>query len=200
MQKAQPWLVRIYADDTKFAHLLNHITFAIIRDNSILYSRNMHDMIAIIQEGKKIIFGDNKSIKDTLCPTFLMWLKNICINNKKLYLNIFSFCFDKSTILSTKEERIQYIEGRLLNFGLIDNQIDDVYYILKGYIDSMYKVCDIAYKIIIQHLSPSKSKSEVFNDFEKYINSQEEIFEIRNIEDIAFIFLRDFTNGKNIKQ
>ncbi len=200
IQNLHPWLGRVCVDDTKFAYILNHITVAIVMKYDELKEQNnsydFNDMIALIEKGSKVYLGNKNYALGPLCASFFMWLHNICIVNKSLYRQILAQCFDKDTIINSKDLRLLFVKNRLLGLEVENSQINDVYLILKGYLDSMNTICEAAKPKI-------KNALEDKNAFVSYSNEKygttETINRYLNCDEISDVFIRDFLCGLLIK-
>ena len=198
LQDIHPWLIRVSVEDTKFALILNHVAIAIPKDRYYTGEplSKIEDLIALIKNLK--LYCPDKSSNASrylIYASFILWFHNICLLNKSLYLNIMSLCFNKSNMLETKEEREKYICARLIDLELYDIQIDDIYFILKGYFDAMYMIGDKATSIIVSHFNDR-------NDFISYLSSNfddtKHITQALNANEVSELFTRDFLIGANL--
>ena len=199
LQNCQPWLGRVFVDDERFANSLNNIIFKIPKNKnslSVIDNQDMDNLIAFVKNCNQIYLGNDKTVNSTIYPSFIIWFHNICSLNKLFYRKILSVCFDSNNLLQSHDQRKCYIASRLLQLEVDDSQLDDVYYILKGYFDSMYLIGDKAADLFRTHYDNKEA-------FINYANSRykqtAEIRDINNADEISEIFLRDLLLKLNMK-
>lgn len=210
MQELHPWLVRTTVSDENFAHILRHIDIALIREGSKNRGEFMKDLHALIEKDFKIHMGENYSMKDSLYAWAFLWIRYVCLTNKYLYKSIVASCFNKQTLVQSKEERREFIEDRLLELGIIENQIDDIYLILKGFLDSMIKVGDGVYDLYLrpileQNISADYikeamkiSERKIVNELNKKYKPTEDLPSHFSFNEIVEIATRDFLTGVQV--
>ena len=187
IQTAQPWLGRVNFSDTSFADLLSHCTFVVVDDESD------EQYFATIEKGKLNINKGSGTL-GILCASFVLWLKNICLQNKNLYNNILMCCFLENNMRNSKNDKCNYVSKRLLNVNF-DNVIDDIYLIVKGYTDSAITISKEALKLL-------KSNEKRLDQFASELNAKYESTKLIDgffsIRELAEIYVRDTLTGQNI--
>ena len=194
MQDTFPWLERNCIDDKKFARILEHITIAVIKNDKQFRSFNTKDLLVMIMKGLKInTLGDSNIA--LISGYVFLWLRYVCLNNIVFYRNILSVCFNEDTMLKKKSERREYSEGRLLGLSIPDSQLDDIYLILKGYMDVVFTIGKIACDLGDNY----SDKQEVFLLMIKTKYKETEfIKETLDTNEIAEVVMRDLFIGKKL--
>ena len=212
MQNLQPWLVRTTVDDESFAKILEHIDISITKDKEKRRPYQEEDVLVMILKGLRLYVPKTSSALASAAGYTFLWLRYVCITNRKLYRNVIAACFDKETILQSDEERREYIEGRLVGLGIPDSQLDDLYFILKGYIDTVFVIGELFLNIskpLLLMRRPEYATKEKRGLYETKrlelvtkVNSRfedtENINEFLSVDEIADIVVRDFFSGKKI--
>lgn len=198
LQEIQPWLVRTAIDDVIFSKMMSKMDIVLIRNNDVFSIDSMDDAIAVIKKGFHVISPERRDVLDKSYLMTFIWMRYVCVKNKRLYQSITSLCFDKDTILQATQDRIKYVKGRFLNMGVSEYQANDIYYIVKGYMDTMFKVGPI-FRKIIKNVIPDQDKVQsLINDANARFEDTEKIRMVMSLDEIAYLAVRDFLSQKNI--
>lgn len=208
MQSLHPWLVRTCVDDVDFARILKHLLVIIPIEDSDYDDENgynMSNVFATIEKAEKINLGENASIDGPIYAYFILWFRYVCLCNKNFYNSILASTFDKSDIKETKTQKKNFVCSRLKPLGLHDEQIDDAYYILKGYLDAMLSVASYTADWIREQF-PRVDDLAMFDKIAKsHAGELDEKYPITesvrggmSLEEMQEIFLRDYLRVKDV--
>ena len=191
-----PCLIRTAVDDALFADFMKEIDMIIIRKYNyhLTESESEDDMHGILLKGLKIYAKD---LTYTANSWAFLWLRYVCITNNQLYKSIITCFFNEKNLLKSKRERKQYIEDRFIKMKVLDYQIDDFYYIIKGYMDTVFATGDKVIEILreTQSFFPKRKFIKKVN---AKLDKTENIKRIYNSNEIAELMVRDFYTNKNI--
>ena len=197
MQKIQPWLVRVCIPDENFARILKHIDIAVINSLPHYPSDKTDKALLLIKKELKLVLPQNSTMESALAGYIFLWVRYVCLTNKNLYRNVFAACFNNDTIIQSASERRKYVEGRLMGLGIPESQLNDIYYILKGYIDTTFAILKHASRITLNHFEDPDDFILIVNS--KYDNT-ECIKDLLSVDEIAEIVMRDFFSKKAIRE
>ncbi len=200
MQDKHPWLVRTAVDDALFAKFMPSLDIALIKDDEKFSITIVEEAYAIIGKGLKIHVLPDGPLEDSTCMWTIVWLRYVCLTNNLLYKYIISNCFNNDTLLKTKEDRLRFIQGRLLGMQLMEYQIDDIYYILKGYMDTMNQVGSKVADNMRNTLLDKKKKKVFVDDVNEKYGDTENVKRVWNISEIADLATRDFIIKKKVNK
>ena len=196
LRDLHPWLVRVWVDDKQFAYITNHILFCVPKQDVEQNTSKFDDMIFMVSEGNKLHIPPSST---AICPIsgyIFLWLRYQSVTNRKLYRLIISHCYNKETILSTPQKKLDYIKAHMRGLELMGYEIDDVYNILKGYLDTIETIAPLMDNIIEQHY-PKHIKETLKLLADKYRKTQKD-FNLKNKNDIAELIMRDYTLGERV--
>lgn len=199
MQEMQPWLVRTAIDDVIFSKMMSKMDIVLIRNNDVFSIDSINDAIAVIKKGFQVISPKGRGVLDKSYMMTFIWTRYVCVKNKRLYQSITSLCFDQDTILQTIQDRIEYVKGRFLNMGIPEYQANDIYYIVKCYMDTMYKVGPVLGKVIEDVILDQNKVQSFINDVNARFEDTEKIRMVKSLNEIAELAVRDFLSQKDIK-